>query len=274
MGVRHVSLLLAFVAPAAGAASVPATTPSVRPPATKLVARAASTSPAAVRYCKRPEESGCVDPIVAALDEFEKECLAGKQNNAGCYEDLRDQVRAGQKKVLALEAEVARLKTDLYTAQHPTHRSRDEVAHANQVFDDQFGYLRKDPEAFQLARELIIARMNAPRFARVPLDMIVRDVASRVAYLTGNTGTAPDNEKRIAELEQQAADAKRQAAESAAAAQQAINAAADHAELDALETMNAAAILSHDSPPPTPTMSPYIRCTSRSIGNTVRTDCQ
>ncbi|MGH8259920.1 MAG: hypothetical protein ACREUG_09535, partial [Steroidobacteraceae bacterium] len=157
--------------------------------------------------------------------------------------------------------------------------SRQEIEEANRVFNEEYGFLRKTPAAFQLARELVLARMDSPRYAAVPLEMIVRDAGSRVAHVT-DAVSAASTEAAQKQIDSVREDANRRVNEAFDQAQQfiqqaaAISSSSDRAELDALDTMNAASILSHQTPPAAPAVSPYIQCTSRPIGNTVRTDCQ
>ena len=274
MALRHASLLFVLTATASWTAT-PATPPGSTTP------RPAAANHEAVHYCKRPDETGCVDPIVAALNQFEVECLKRTQPTVSCYDDLRDQVRAGQKKIRALDAQVAALRA--YQRAHP--RSHQEIAEADRVFDSEFSELRKVPGAVDLTFDLVIERMKDPRYANVPLDMIVRDVASRVARVA-----SAGNEQLAAEVEA----ARREAAQAHEDATREVNAAYDDAEhaVDAAQAivqgsasdadMAAALAIINSSATPAispgaPATAPYAHCTSRRVGEGsyahVETDC-
>lgn len=272
MALRHLPLLIAFAASTSWAATPPAKTAGSTSPG------AAAAHHRAVHYCKRPDETGCVDPIFATLNQFEAECLKRTQPTVSCYDDLRAQVRAGQTKIRSLDAQLAALRAQ--ERMHP--RSRQEIEEANRVFNSEFNGLRKTPGAFALASDLVIERMKDPRYAAVPLDMIVRDVASRVQRVA-----SAGNEELAAELDA----AKREAVQTREDANRAINDAYDKADraVDAAQvivqgsasdadTAAALAIINSSvTPASPPATAPYAHCTSRRVGQGsyahVETDC-
>lgn len=126
--------------------------------------------------------------------------------------------------------------------------------------------------------------MKDPRYAAVPLDVIVRNVGSQVAQVA-----SAGNEELAAEVQA----AKREAAQSREQANRAINDAYDKAEraIDAAQAIVAGSASDADMaammavmnsarpaiPPGAPAVTPSVQCTSRTVGQGqfahVETDC-
>lgn len=69
-----------------------------------------------------------------------------------------------------------------------TNRTNQEIAHANAIFDAEFGHLHANPLAMDAARRQIVERMTNSAFDAFPLDMLVRDIGTRTA---AHVGAAP-----------------------------------------------------------------------------------
>lgn len=217
--------------------------------------------------------------------DAQTKCLSQTSSTSACYQLLRTAVDADRITIRGLEARVSRLQKTLGHRQYPVRRSRQEIEEAKRVFNSEFNDLRKTPGAFALASDLVVERMKDPRYAAVPLDMIVRDVGSTVQRVA-----SAGNEELVAETEA----AKREAAQTREDANRAINDAYDKAErvVDAAQAIvqgsasdadmaaAMAAINSFPRPTTAPDASapaPYTHCTSRKVGQGeyahVETDC-
>lgn len=214
----------------------------------------------------------------ATIAQAGAKCLIQTSPTAECYQLLRAAAGADRVTIRRLQAQVNRLQKERSRLQ-PTRRPRKDIEEANRVFNSEFSDLRNTPGAFALASDLVVERMKDPRYSEVPLDMIVRDVASRVQRVAG-----AGNEKLAAEAQA----AERDAADTRAEANQKLNACYDRAErvIDAAQaiirgsesdadTAAALAIINAATPgPATPAPSPSAHCTSRTVrqGQYARTE--
>lgn len=84
-----------------------------------------------------------------------------------------------------------------------TPRSSTEVATANAVFDTEFRAIRQNPEAMQIARDLVRSRMADSRFDATPLPELAREIGRQLAATIappspGNRGADPNIDTTLA----------------------------------------------------------------------------
>lgn len=101
---------------------------------------------------------------------------------------------ANKEKMASALAKIASMRQQAPAApaaQAAVVRTPEEIQAANAVFKSEFPGLKEGVPAFEEARRQIVERIRDPAYSAFPLQMLVRDIGSRLSTIAGTSAAAP-----------------------------------------------------------------------------------